>query len=206
MSMQRVAELVRRAAADAGVVRALRDDPERLGSLMQLTPADIEALSATTTRHRPVGARAEVAGSGTLFPPEGSGQATGAVLSGITSTTAPPPPPPPSPPIPPPAPPSTPPAQPPSEPPSWRPPPWPPAPPWPPEPPPVAPPPVAPPPLYWQVPVPPPAGTAQPCGCQELAVLAMLATVSTTAITAITAIAAASRAADPSRPQGGTDV
>jgi hypothetical protein len=197
VTLERVAELVRRAAADTGVVDALRDDPVRLRSLLHLTASDLEALAAPTTRQpRSTHDLATATTDGaTLFPPEGSGEAPGAVLSGITASTGttslPAPPPPAPPPIPAPAPPP------------FVPPPPPPAPAPPPE---AAPAPTAgpSPPLFPLPPVPSPVA-AGPCGCQALALTALLSTVSTTALTAITAIAATSRNS-PSRPEGGTDV
>jgi hypothetical protein len=207
MTLARVAELVRRAAADTGVVNALRDEPARLRSVLHLTTADLEALAATTSgeqRRAPHGDRATSAtGDGSLLPPEGSGEATGVALSGITSTTTSVPQPPsipPSPSIPPTPPqPPTPPAFPPPPPPPTA---------WPPPPPPaIQPPVIEPAPTPWQLPAyAAPAAGGGPCGCPNLAALAVLSTLSTTAITAITAIAATSRNHGVSRPEGGTHV
>ena len=211
MTLERVAELVRVAAADTGVVTALRDDPQRLRSLLHLTSADLEALAATTTKPQPRARHADLAtaatSNGTLLPPEGSGEGTGVALSGITSTTSPTPAAPPSEDIPP-APPTTPPgpkppptAIPPQPPPSW-PPPW-----LPPQLPPTPPPQIEqPPPPPWPMPVfAPPGSGGGPCGCPGLAATAILSTLSTTAITAITAIAAISSNHGANRPGGGSN-
>jgi hypothetical protein len=95
MSLERVAELVRRAAEDAGVVRDLRVRPERLAAKLQLTDAQLAALRSASSFPLPLtrsaakktvaaaaGARnvalqQAVETTGSLLPPEGSGQFTG---------------------------------------------------------------------------------------------------------------------------------
>jgi hypothetical protein len=95
MSLERVAELVRRAAEDAGVVRDLRVRPERLVAKLGLTDAQLAALRSASsfplplTRSAAKKTVATAAGSrnaaleqmvettGSLLPPEGSGQFTG---------------------------------------------------------------------------------------------------------------------------------
>jgi hypothetical protein len=96
MSLERVAELVRRAAEDAGVVRDLRVRPERLVAKLGLTDAQLAALRSASSFPLPLArsaakrvAATAAAGSkdaaldqmaettGSLLPPEGSGQFTG---------------------------------------------------------------------------------------------------------------------------------
>ena len=95
MSLERVAELVRRAAEDAGVVRDLRVRPERLAAKLQLTDAQLAALrsassfplpltrsaakktAAAAAGARNVALQQAVETTGSLLPPEGSGQFTG---------------------------------------------------------------------------------------------------------------------------------
>src|SRR5665213_1517724 len=106
MALDRVAELVRRAARDAGVFHALKNDPARLRSALDLTGEDLDALNGATAFPVPSGgtkasktkdksfikplatgrraaaadprfAVSELPGSGgSLLPPEGSGQFT----------------------------------------------------------------------------------------------------------------------------------
>jgi hypothetical protein len=100
MGLERVAELVHRAAQDTGVFQALKANPRKLQSALQLTGAELEALHSATafpvgpvqtkasTQKRAAGDAAvlkagvsaqEVASTGgSLLPPEGSGQFTGA--------------------------------------------------------------------------------------------------------------------------------
>src|ERR1700693_6051064 len=116
MALQRVAELVRRAAADTGVLSTLEDDPDRLTAMLGLTRAHLEALHSASAF--PVGKKAAAtpkvaalaqlqslaleAGApfpgsgGTLFPPEGSGEApeitaaTPPLVPGTKAPTVPP--------------------------------------------------------------------------------------------------------------------
>ena len=90
--MQRVAELVRRASKDTGVIAALRNDPSQLPKSLDLSEEHMNALqSASAFVVPPAGAKraakpaatslsfgqramaATVAPDGTLLPPEGSG-------------------------------------------------------------------------------------------------------------------------------------
>jgi len=222
MALERVAELVRRASRDAGVLHALRNDPARLRSALGLSSAELDALHGATAFTVPVPftkakavaaaaatqttpavrnlglAPAPLAGvlDGSLLPPEGSGQFTGATGGfGFTPRGDPgvkPPPPapgvtPPSPGIVPPLPPS-PPRVGPLHPPPVTPlsPLVPPAPRQP-----AAPQPCPPQVSYYY---PPPRLSAHPtpvgCACQCCAVVGIVSAVSTTAMTAITAITA----------------
>ncbi|HEY2439402.1 MAG TPA: hypothetical protein VGI07_04175 [Solirubrobacteraceae bacterium] len=181
MGLEAVAELVRRAARDTAVVRALSDTPEELATVVDLSSEELQALRATTSRtdatDRSFLPPQPPADSGTgLLPPQGSGVPAATPVTGITSLPTPPPPPvtPPPPPVIPPPPPVTPPA--------------------------VTPAPVTPPPVTPQPPVTPPPPPGGPgvalqtapcrCGCAQTAGLATAAIVANTAITAITAIAA----------------
>lgn len=220
MAFNRVAELVQRAVQDTGVLHALKNDPKRLQKAIGLTGAQLDALNSATAFPLPVRStttRSNAAGvpfgmpsggavhteafilnmPGSLLPPEGSGQFTGAT-SGFTPPPVGPgtPPPSPSPVVtpPPPAPiPPTPVATPTNGPP-----------PRPPMPPPVIyPPPVAPcPPPQVVSPMPaaptalPPSIATQSSCCECCAVAGMVSVVAATAVTAITAITAiSSRAA-----------
>src|SRR5215467_4710615 len=114
MPFKRVAELVRRAARDTGVFDALKNDPARLRSALKLTDAHLEALNSATAfpppkvlakvakvtqpavraaKPRSEALAAPGAGllgdGGSLLPPEGSGQFTGATTGFAPS--APPP-------------------------------------------------------------------------------------------------------------------
>ena len=48
MALERVAELVRRAAHDTGVLHALKNDPAKLRSAFNLTGAHLDALNSAT--------------------------------------------------------------------------------------------------------------------------------------------------------------
>jgi hypothetical protein len=207
MALERVAELVRRAAQDTGVLHALKNDPAKLRSAFNLTGAHFDALNSATAFPLPdraksaksaaagfrsaaakVGAEAAADLPGSLLPPEGSGQFTGAT-SGFgpqpgpapsrPPTPAPGPQPPPPPPVTPPVP-ATPPPEGPAPPPQKPPPPI--YPPGPPQTPPAAPPSTA--------GQPPPGTTPIGCGCECCAIAGMVSVVAITANTAITAITA----------------
>src|SRR5271155_5404365 len=101
MSLSRVAELVKRAAADAGVMSTLKDDPARLGSMLGLSRAHLEALhsaSALTATKKPTVAvkpralalDALPVNGGTLLPPEGSGQFPGTATAPPSPVPSPP--------------------------------------------------------------------------------------------------------------------
>jgi hypothetical protein len=230
MALERIAELVRRAAQDTGVLHALKNDPARLRSAFDLTGAHLDALNSATAFPLPdrakspksAGAalrsgatkvRAVQAGAfsvnlpGSLLPPEGSGQFTGATNGfapqpGPAPGTPPAPapgahPPPPAPAVKPPVPPPQPPTPPPSVPPPDIPAP-------PPQKPPTAPsiyhpqpgtpyfpqpqaPPTAPPSTVTQ---PPGTMPQSGCGCECCAIAGMVSVVAITASTAITAITA----------------
>jgi hypothetical protein len=190
MSLQRVAELVRRAATDSGVFQALKDNPARLQSTLGLTNADVNALKSATalspTRRARMAVSSGQASGGTLLPPQGSGQFAYTGTTGTTTVPVPPTPPT-SPTAPPPrAPPSPPPGVSPQPPPAYPPPYWP--------PPPVVPPPGAP-----GFPPPVPGPFVQHCCCASI--VGLVSAVSTTAITAITSInAIAAMAAHCSKP------
>jgi hypothetical protein len=104
MALERVAELVHRAAQDTGVFHALKAAPGKLQSAMHLTGAELEALHSATAfpvgpvrakasskaraageflSQKAAGVKAEVSAqdvmstSGVLLPPEGQGQFTG---------------------------------------------------------------------------------------------------------------------------------
>jgi hypothetical protein len=207
VGLEAVAELVRRAASDTTVVRALGDAPDQLATLIDLAPEELQALRATTSltgaESRSFIPPAPPADSGTgLLPPQGSGVPAATPIAGITGLPGGPPPPPSPPPAPPPTPVGPPPpVVGPTPPPVGPPPPVAPVPPTgpgptPPQPP--VPPPVASPPPPPAVPTAPspagqvPAGPAHPgeCRCGETAAVATVAIVATTAISAITAITA----------------
>jgi hypothetical protein len=245
MTSQRVAELVRRAAADTGVLQALRNDPGKLRPVLKLTNAHVDALQSAeafpppkvlSNTKKPVAPRSlaaegtararrdaavvvRQATGGSLLPPEGSGEFTGATGGFTPPSTFPPGlrPPPPAPGVRPPSPPVVPPpgirppsVKPPRPPapgaPPHQPPARPPMPPFPPTKPPVAPP-IFPPPFQFpptpQWPGPPeqqppsPADAGQPSAMPPPAMqgchchcCAIVAIVSVTATTAITAITA----------------
>ncbi len=88
MALDSVAELVRRAAEDTGVVEALRNDPARLRSALNLSGAHLEALRSAAAFLPKPGIKAakppaplresivfaSATSGGTLLPPEGSGE------------------------------------------------------------------------------------------------------------------------------------
>jgi hypothetical protein len=82
MAMEKVAALVSRAARDSGFAEALIRDPTQLRAVLELTDAHVAALrSAEALAPRPAvqvtadgqAAQAIALGTGTLYPPEGSG-------------------------------------------------------------------------------------------------------------------------------------
>ena len=108
MALERVAELVRRAARNTGVFQALRNDPADLRSALGLTSEELSALHSATAFPTPASKEAaakltaqsaqsragisqapliltpatralvDVPDGGSLLPPEGSGMFTGA--------------------------------------------------------------------------------------------------------------------------------
>jgi hypothetical protein len=112
MAFRRVAELVSRAAQDTGILEALKDDPARLRSILNLTGAQLEALNSASTLPLPPARKtisvatlskptlaaavdaefqANLPGSGgSLLPPEGSGQLTGGTGFGQPAPQRPP--------------------------------------------------------------------------------------------------------------------
>ncbi len=90
MGLERVAALVRRAAADTGVVAALKDNPGTLAPSLNLTPSDVEAMQSADALSGPVASRrltaaqeaATAVATGTLLPPMGSGVFAGTPLAG----------------------------------------------------------------------------------------------------------------------------
>jgi hypothetical protein len=94
MAMERVAELVRRAAQASGFVEMLGQQPEQLRSVLGLTDAHMAALrSAAALVPRPTfqagveDFQAVSSGTATLYPPEGTGTMdTGYVIIPAPST------------------------------------------------------------------------------------------------------------------------
>jgi hypothetical protein len=103
LALDRVAELSNQAAADAGVLSALRDNPATIQARLNLSDAHLRALisagSFTSARPAATTSRAEESLSNdvaaievaTLFPPEGQGQFASGELPPVApvSSTAP---------------------------------------------------------------------------------------------------------------------
>lgn len=103
MALDRVAELSKQAAADAGVLSALRNNPATIQTRLNLSEAHLRALisagSFTSARPAATTSRAEESLSNnvaaievaTLFPPEGQGQFASGELPPVApvSSTAP---------------------------------------------------------------------------------------------------------------------
>ena len=75
MAMEKVAALVRRAAQESGFVETLGRDPAQLRNVIGLTDAHMAALRSAEALAPPLSgaAQAIAIGTGTLYPPEGSG-------------------------------------------------------------------------------------------------------------------------------------
>jgi hypothetical protein len=77
MPTDRIAELIRHAVADSGVRQALANDPASLRTRMNLTGAELAALRSAA-QFTPAAPGSFPADTGTLLPPRGSGEFTGA--------------------------------------------------------------------------------------------------------------------------------